>query len=109
MFYHFSQNNSGGVYALTETLGHDLYVEASSPEQANERAESLGIYFGGVASRADCACCGDRWTPAESWTHTLANMPAAFHKPAWMYPEGRYAVAHFQDGSFRRVNYEEGR
>lgn len=57
-FYHFRQNNSFGAF---QEPGINVYVEAFSPEDANDRATAHGIYFDGVSNDIDCDCCGDRW------------------------------------------------
>lgn len=57
-YYTFVQNNSGGFYR------GPLYfiVEASDADEANEVAESYGVYFDGCEKEEDCECCGDRWS-----------------------------------------------
>lgn len=57
-FYTFVQNNSGGVFA---DPAHYVIVEADSADEANIRAQDLGIYFDGISEGHDCECCGDRW------------------------------------------------
>lgn len=63
-WYHFHQNNSGGVM-----MGPiDVYVRAKSAARANEKAiEYADVYFDGCASDMDCSCCGDRWWPADEY------------------------------------------
>ena len=61
MFYHFRQNNSGGYFVIGENVNVHVFVEASTPRLANERAEQVGIYFDGVSAGVDCECCGNRW------------------------------------------------
>jgi len=65
MFYTFDQNNSGGSwdYDAARGITHRVIVEADSPDEANDRAEAIGLYFNGVAAERDCECCGDRWSP----------------------------------------------
>lgn len=67
--YCYSQNNSGGRFHLSdkgnEPVAHYVYIEASSPEKANELAlERTGIYFD---DEWDCDCCGSRWTEADEY------------------------------------------
>jgi hypothetical protein len=57
-FYTFSQNNSGGSFTGPAAY---VIVEALSPDDANNRAESAGLYFDGCDDGRDCSCCGDRW------------------------------------------------
>lgn len=60
MFYTFRQNNSFGTFEYDETRGIavNVIVEANSAEDANVRAEAIGLYFDGAG---DCPCCGNRW------------------------------------------------
>lgn len=62
-FYCFRQNNSGGVFINDDDKGICEYViiEAESGDDANERAEKIGLYFDGASYGRDCSCCGDRW------------------------------------------------
>jgi hypothetical protein len=60
-FWTFSQNNSGGSFVESEALSHFVIIEAVNAEDANRRAEDIGIYFDGVDAGVDCECCGDRW------------------------------------------------
>lgn len=64
-FYCYRQNNSGGCFDLDDNrgIGETVWIEATSPEHANQRAEFIGIYFDGVNKGEDCDCCGDRWWP----------------------------------------------
>lgn len=65
-FWHFNQNNSGGSFIQDHENGisHHVVIEAESATQANEIAESIGIYFNGCSDGRDCDCCGDRWSSA---------------------------------------------
>jgi|688.fasta_scaffold224453_3 hypothetical protein len=58
-FYHYDQNNSGGVF-MEPAL--NVFIEASSHEEADTIAEANGLYFDGVDENMDCPCCGDRWS-----------------------------------------------
>ena len=58
-FYTFDQNNSGGGFGKPAI---HVIIEALNYEDANSRAEDIGLYFDGVASGNDCECCGDRWS-----------------------------------------------
>ena len=61
MFYTYRQNNSYGVFDVDEHVKHQVIIEADSASEADEKAESIGIYFDGVEKGRDCPCCGDRW------------------------------------------------
>jgi hypothetical protein len=57
----FLQNNSGGSFRTNANVCRRVYIQAETPDLANARAESVDIYFDGVASGVDCKCCGCRW------------------------------------------------
>ena len=62
-FFTFVQNNSGGVFSGPAQY---VIVEAANAEDANDRAEAVGLYFDGAVEDADgysrdCPCCGSRW------------------------------------------------
>lgn len=61
MFFHYSQNNSGGKFN-----GPTLHyiIEADNAREANFLATKVGIYFDPNCYR-DCECCGPRWK--EKW------------------------------------------
>lgn len=65
-FYEFRQNNSGGSFDIDDArgIGPRVWIEALSAVDADQRAQAVGIYFGGVEGGMDCECCGDRWYPA---------------------------------------------
>jgi len=56
MFFDYSQNNSGGRFTKPAQY---VIVEANSADEANSRAEEIGLYFDGYG---DCECCGSRWS-----------------------------------------------
>ena len=72
-FFSYRQNNTGGSFDTS--MGLIVYVEARSAEEADMRAESVGLYFDG---RGDCRCCGPRWSNAygEPDHQTLAEVQA---------------------------------
>lgn len=59
-FFEFRQNNSGGSFVFDKDAGISVHVwvQAIDAEDANRRAERIGLYFDGAS---DCSCCGDRW------------------------------------------------
>lgn len=63
-FFHFGQNNSGGSFDFDPQAGitHHVIIEAVDAEHAEQRAEAIGLYFGGCETGQDCPCCGDRWS-----------------------------------------------
>jgi hypothetical protein len=75
MFYTYDQNNSGGSFNFNAESGvsHYVIIEADSDEQANDRAESIGLYFNGVEDGLDCECCGSRWYSPQEATSIPSN------------------------------------
>ena len=90
-FYEYRQNNSGGSFHRDEKIGIDeyVYIEAESAEEANTKAEKVGLYFEG---KGDCECCGNRWSEASE--HDVCDRFLT-------YPEDSYF--HYKDGSILKV------
>lgn len=104
MFFHFSQNNSGGSFDYDEPAGitHHVVIEADSLEEANQRAEAIGLYWDGVGAGKDCECCGDRWSPA--WSGD--EVPAVYGKPVTESEDGLF---HWMPGYEVFIHYKDGR
>ncbi|HEX7646338.1 MAG TPA: hypothetical protein VF450_02885 [Noviherbaspirillum sp.] len=103
MFFHFSQNNSGGHFDEDANVSHHVIIEAESAAHANERAEECGLYFDGCDAGIDCSCCGDRWD-------RLCGDESGDAEPKiYRVPAREYVVArHCKNGSVR-VHYLDGR
>lgn len=108
MFYTYRQNSSGGSFRTQSgVISVYVIVEADSVEQADARAEAIGLYFDGVDLGRDCSCCGDRWYSAE-WGDA-AEMPVVYGRSIdepmaettirWV--EGPMGYVHFADGTVR--------
>lgn len=110
-FFTFSQNNSGGVFDVNKETGIGEYVivEAADYNEANARAESIGLYFDGVAGDMDCECCGDRWY--SQWSDDKGNdVPSIYDTPVeesepTIFRRGAYV--HYLDGSFKYLSCKE--
>lgn len=65
-FFRFHQNNSGGSFDIDDErgIGPNVWIEADDADDANARAQEIGIYFDGVDKGEDCECCGNRWYEA---------------------------------------------
>ena len=72
-WYEFTQNNSGGYFEVDENVCHRMLIEASSFDEALEKAESLRCYWNGVSVGIDCPCCGDRQSHYWEETINLSN------------------------------------
>jgi hypothetical protein len=79
MFYTYDQNNSGGFFVLDSDVTHYVIIEADSHEEANQRAEGVGLYFDGCSKGLDCGCCGDRWS--EAWSDEGDPEPMIYGEP----------------------------
>lgn len=104
MFYHYSQNNSGGSFDFDKEVGitHHVVIEAESAVTANRKAEGIGLYFDGDG---DCPCCGNRWheaygegTQEPSVYDRALGVEYKKHRGGWM-KEGYETVVHFANGS----------
>jgi len=120
MFYTFYQNNSGGSFHESHGICNHVIVEADNANDANNRAENIGLYFDGCNKGFDCSCCGDRWYPAwreegtqkpmiyslvvESGTEDTLNMIDWCDYVAWIhYKDGRVEGFKFIDGVLENV------
>lgn len=106
-FFHYSQNNSGGVFDFSENqaiMAH-VIIEATDASDADTRAIQIGLYFDGCDDGLDCTCCGDRWSRAYGEGYdkpTVYDYPASdYHGPQWM-ADGKEIVVHYAD---RRVEW----
>lgn len=105
MFFHYSQNNSGGTFTFDEANGitHHVVIEAIDANKANAKAEEIGIYFDGCDSGTDCSCCGDRWNPVgsndgdESPMVYGTSVDRAIDGHTWM-KEGMEICVHYLNG-----------
>jgi hypothetical protein len=66
-WFTFSQNNSGGRFAVDDKVDAYVIIQAPDADTANQLAERIGIYFNGVFDGYDCECCGDRWSSLFSY------------------------------------------
>jgi hypothetical protein len=57
--FKYHQNNSFGEWQ--DNMPRVLEVWAETPQGADIKAESMGVYFDGCEKGIDCPCCGDRW------------------------------------------------
>jgi hypothetical protein len=109
LFFHYSQNNSGGGFDFDESAGitHHVVIEAASAEEADRKLVEIGGYFDGCETGMDCECCGDRWHPTSDWDakdfpHVYGEKVDAPREDKrvfsrWM-PEGKETAVHYADG-----------
>ena len=107
-FYTFIQNNSGGSFDVNDSVCEYVIIEAVSAEDANMRAENIGIYFNGCEDGYDCDCCGDRWIAQYSDDGndipSIYDTPVANTYTSW-YRSG--CIIHYLDGRVEKVTFEE--
>ena len=80
-FFTFNQNNSGGRFIVDEKrgIGTGVIIEADDYEEANERAELIGLYFDDDYY-TDCRCCGTRWSRMYEFDRGYA-VPSVYGEP----------------------------
>ena len=103
-FFTFTQNNSGGSFDfdIDNGITHYVVIQAKDEEAARKAAKKIGIYFDGVDSGRDCACCGDRWF---CYNIDVYDQPMVYSQPVdkaedfsqWM-DEGREICVHYTNG-----------
>jgi len=102
-FYTYRQNNSGGYWDLDpeKGIGHYVIIEALDHNDADDRAERIGIEFG-----TGCPCCGDRWD--NSYHGDENDSPKIYgEEPVEMFKESynkdHLIYIHYADGIFVQV------
>jgi len=104
-FYRFRQNNSRGMFVINDQVTINVLIEADNADEANNKAEAVGLYFSGCDTGYDCKCCGDRWTRAEdddpdnSDTPTIYGEPLEDHQEDWCEVGQPYVHIYYKDGS----------
>jgi hypothetical protein len=99
--YEFRQNNSGGSFREDKKKGIGLrvFIEAASAEEANKKAQDIGLYFDGCYEGIDCPCCGDRWYEADDYD--VVTTPKNDEFDAYW---GIDSYFHKSDGSVETIN-----
>lgn len=105
MFFHYHQNNSGGSFGPPAI---NVIVEAESKEQADSKAEEIGLYFDGCNNRIDCPCCGDRWYRAydgdrtpQMYGESVFSFSKNFYD--WSTPEIPFVRVYYSNGKIKTV------
>jgi|GEM_PF-938490 len=110
-FYQYRQNNSGDSILKSEKDGICEYViiEALNADDANNRAEEIGLYFDGCDSGKDCRHCGDRWYRADE--DDGDDAPAIYGEPLENMGDDSYVencFIHYLDGTIMKVEFNVG-
>jgi len=106
MFYIYDQNNSGGGFDVDDRVTYSVIIEADSADEANRKAEDVGIYFDGTEDGGpDCPCCGDRWYRAWSnegdETLMIYDTPVEDYNEMWARDNEPWAYVYYKDGTKR--------
>jgi hypothetical protein len=109
MFYIYDQNNSGGGFIVDDEVTYNVIIEADSADEANRKAEEIGIYFDDNYEY-DCSCCGTRWSRA--WSNDgdaepeIYGKPVAEYKEYWAKEGEPWAHVYYKDGTKRSYTRE---
>jgi hypothetical protein len=86
--FQFSQNNSGGFFVVTDSVAHEVFVQAHSVDDANAKAKALGLF-----DLHFCECCGPRFHECfDSFKGDLLDLR-----------DGEVSVVHRADGKVLRL------
>jgi hypothetical protein len=66
-FYLFNQSNPGGYFIKNNLVDEKVIIHAENADDANVKAQEIGIYFDGIRKGIDCKCCNDRWYPVSEY------------------------------------------
>lgn len=103
MFYDFGQNNSGGRFIVNDKVTVSVFIEADSPEEANQKAQDIGIYFFGTVSGKDCECCGDRWGYALNYVNEIDYDNLKKYSSQWVEADQPYAIIYYKNGEVTKL------
>lgn len=98
-FFKFRQNNSGGSFDIDDKVTIAVWIEADSFDEANAKAESIGIYFDGCESGMDCDCCGDRWSAMDDWNTPEEQPVESKYDSFWVREGVPYTYIYLKDGT----------
>jgi hypothetical protein len=116
-WYMYNQNNSGGSFTIypEQGIGETVWVQARNPEEADQRAQGIGLYFDGCDSGQDCDCCdsgqdcdccGDRWSAQN--TYWKGDDGETTEPYIWAQWRKEAVYAHRYDGTFYQVTELKG-
>lgn len=110
MFYHYRQNNSGGVFVINDRLTVNVIIEATDAAEADSKLEDMGGYFQGCSMGRDCSCCGDRWHSQDGFGKEVSKRPMIYgdfpskyvekEKYLWA-PKGKNVVIYYANGKVK--------
>lgn len=102
-WFHYRQNNSGGYFIINNTVAEDVYIQAPSAAEAEERAEAIFAEYSEY-----CECCGRRWSTGYMHDDDGTDVPCLYGTPITE-EEATYfreqARLHHYDGRVESFNY----
>ena len=104
-YYEFRQNNSGGDFEVDDKITIHVWVEANNADEANAKAEEIGIYFEGVDSEMDCSCCGDRWYRVDDIDAELFPRVVSYGSK-WVGDGENHTIIYHADGTVGKISKE---
>lgn len=115
-FFEYNQNNSGGSFDFDNNIGHFVIIEACGTDDADHRAEMVGIYFNGIDDGRDCDCCGDRWSRAwddgtdtpEVYGKSIQQFMDNDKNFMWAGKGQNEVIVHYMDGRVDRYEGSKG-
>lgn len=105
-WFHYRQNNSGGYLIVNDEVAEDVFIQASSAAEAEERAEAI------FAENSEyCECCGRRWSTGWKSDSDGTDVPCSYGTPiteeaATYFSE--HARLHHYDGRIEAFKYHQG-
>ncbi|AQR77216.1 hypothetical protein ABNB59_17200 [Paenibacillus larvae] len=109
MYFTFYQSNPGGFTIVNDSVCDVVIIETDTADQANKKAEEIGIYFDGCSTGNDCPCCGDRWD-AQYSDDKGTEEPELYGVPVYEVKSGLFrsqAYIYHLDGTKEVVNFRD--
>lgn len=103
-WFHYDQNNSGGYFIIDDEVAEDVFIQAPSAAEAEERANAL---FDGCSEY--CECCGPRWSTGYVSDKDGTDVPMRYGTPITEETASAYrnqARLHYYDGRIEAVKYK---
>jgi hypothetical protein len=95
-WFHYNQNNSGGYLIVNDDVAEDVFIQAPSAAEAEERAEAIFAEYSEY-----CECCGRRWSTGYMDDDDGYDVPCLYGTPITEETASTYrnqARLHYYDG-----------
>ena len=104
-WYYLDQNNSGGYFYRNEDIMECVFIQATSPKDAESRAEDIVAPYSSF-----CECCGERWSVWYTEKDGTEE-PKIYGKALWELDADFFrssAVLYYFDGTKRYYKFGVG-